>query len=255
MDERSSASSRLTPVRRRHEPGCSRHRTAARALVIQHEEPTPPGLILDWLAERGADVDVLRIDVRRPHDVDPRDYGLIVSLGSEFAAYRRPRPWIGREIDFPQDATEADVPILGVCFGGQLLARVLGGEVFRSERAGDRLAAGPEPGPELVPDGPWFQWHFDSFTAPPGATVLARNEVGPQAYVIGRSLGVQFHPEVTPEIMEPGSRRTATSSTSTASTRTRSSRRRTRRASRRGQTSLQLLDGFLERIARIEERA
>jgi len=56
--------------------------------------------------------------------------------------------------------------------------------------------------PELVPEGPWFQWHFDTFTAPPGATVLAESAIGPQAYVAGRNLGVQFHPEVTPQIME-----------------------------------------------------
>ena len=56
--------------------------------------------------------------------------------------------------------------------------------------------------PELVPEGPWFQWHFDSFTVPPGATVIAETDVGPQAFVAGRSLGLQFHPEVTTQIMD-----------------------------------------------------
>jgi hypothetical protein len=55
--------------------------------------------------------------------------------------------------------------------------------------------------PELVPEGPWFQWHFDTFTTPPGATLIAETDIGPQAFVSGRSLGLQFHPEVTPEIM------------------------------------------------------
>ena len=105
-----------------------------RALVIQHEEPTPPGLIRTWLEERGFAVDILRIDERDPHDIDPRDYELIVSLGSEFGAYQDDLDWIGHEMDFLKEATEADVPILGVCFGGQLLARVLGGEVFRSDK-------------------------------------------------------------------------------------------------------------------------
>jgi hypothetical protein len=53
-----------------------------------------------------------------------------------------------------------------------------------------------------VPEGPWFQWHFDSFTVPPGATAIAESDVGPQAFVAGRSLGLQFHPEVTTEIMD-----------------------------------------------------
>jgi GMP synthase-like glutamine amidotransferase len=173
-----------------------------RALVIQHEEPTPPGLIDPWLRERGAEPVTLRIDEQDPHDLDPRDYELIVSLGSEFGAYQDDIEWIRHEMDFLREATEADVPILGVCFGGQILARVLGGEVFRSNREEIGWLPVGTTQPDLVPDGPWFQWHFDVFTPPPGATVIAENEIGAQAYVIGRSLGVQFHPEVTPEIME-----------------------------------------------------
>jgi GMP synthase-like glutamine amidotransferase len=173
-----------------------------RALVIQHEEPTPPGLILTWLRERGADVETLRIDEQDPHDLDPRDYDLIVSLGSEFGAYEDDIEWIQHEMDFLRDATEAEVPFLGVCFGGQILARALGGEVYRSEIEEIGWLPVGTMRPDLVPDGPWFQWHFDAFTPPPGATVIAENEVGTQAYVIGRSLGLQFHPEVTNEIMD-----------------------------------------------------
>ena len=55
---------------------------------------------------------------------------------------------------------------------------------------------------DLISEGPWFEWHFDSFTLPPGAKLLADTDVGPQAYVVGRSLGLQFHPEVTPEIVD-----------------------------------------------------
>jgi GMP synthase-like glutamine amidotransferase len=173
-----------------------------RALVIQHEEPTPPGLILPWLRKRGAEVETLRIDEQDPHDLDPRDYELIVSLGSEFGAYQDDIEWIKHEMDFLREATEADVPFLGVCFGGQILARTLGGEVYKSalEEIG-WLPIGTTQ-PELVPDGPWFQWHFDVMTPPPGATVIAKNEVGVQAYSIGRSLAIQFHPEVTNEIMD-----------------------------------------------------
>lgn len=46
---------------------------------------------------------------------------------------------------------------------------------------------------------PWYQWHFDRFTVPPGGRETARSPAGPQAYVLGRSLGVRFHPEVTPD--------------------------------------------------------
>jgi GMP synthase-like glutamine amidotransferase len=173
-----------------------------RALVIQHEEPTPPGLVSAWLEQRGGKVETLRIDEQDPHDLDPRDYGVIVSLGSEFGAYEDHIDWIGHEMDLFREAVAADVPILGVCFGGQLLARVLGGDVYRSNKQEIGWLPVGTSHPELVPDVPWFQWHFDTFTAPAGAHVIAENEVGPQAYTIGRSLGVQFHPEITTSIMD-----------------------------------------------------
>src|SRR5262249_12561878 len=105
-----------------------------RALVIQHEQPTPGGYVHQWLDERGADQDVYRID-EEARNPDPRDYDLVVSLGSEFAAFDDTIPWIERERRLLGTAAGADVPMLGVCFGGQLLARVLGGETFRSERS------------------------------------------------------------------------------------------------------------------------
>ena len=175
-------------------------RPALRALIVQHEAPTPPGLVSDWLAQRAASVDVLRIDLE-DHVPDPRDYDLIVSLGSEFPAFDDSVPFIGRETQLIQQAASADVPFLGLCFGGQLMARVLGGRSFRADRSEIGWLPVRTNDPELVGEGPWFQWHFDSFTLPPGARLIAETDVGPQAYVIGRSLGLQFHPEVTPEIM------------------------------------------------------
>lgn len=172
-----------------------------RALVIQHEQPTPGGYIHQWLEERGAEQDVYRIDVEQ-RAIDARDYGMIVSLGSEFAAFDDSVPWLEKEKRLLLDATREDVPVLGICFGGQLLARVLGGRSFRSEVAEIGWLAVSSQDHRLVSDGPWFQWHFDSFTAPPGSRLIADSAAGPQAYTFGRSLGVQFHPEVTPEIMD-----------------------------------------------------
>lgn len=226
-----------------------------RALVIQHERPTPPGLIEPWLRERGAEVEILRIDEEDPHDLNPRDYGLIVSLGSEFPAYEDSITWISHEIDLLQAATDADVPILGVCFGGQLLARTLGGEVFRSEQEEIGWLPVETNDADLVSDGPWFQWHFDTFTVPPEALVLAETSVGPQAFSIGRSLGVQFHPEVTPEIMDAWvlayrhelDEHGVDPDRLLEETHERSESART--------TSLNLFDRFLERVARPRERA
>lgn len=95
------------------------------------------------------------------------------------------------------------VPMLGVCFGGQLLAAALGGTVEQApvteigwyeirEPGGSPNGARNPLGP-----GPWFQWHHDRFTPPPGAEILAVNENAVQLFRLGRCVGTQFHPEVT----------------------------------------------------------
>ena len=172
-----------------------------RALILQHEEPTPPGHVTEWLGQHGIDYDVFRIDLE-DRELDPTGYDLIVSLGSEFAVFEEDRPFVLREQRLMTRAVEADVPVLGLCFGGQMLAKVLGGRVYR----GDECEIGWLPvrsrDASLVPEGPWFQWHFDVIEAPVGAEVIAETDLGAQAFVWGRHLGLQFHPEVTPEIMD-----------------------------------------------------
>ena len=171
-----------------------------RALVIEHDPDVPSGLVGEWLSERGADVEVWRIatDSRDP-DLD--GYDLIVTLGSEVAAYDDTVAWVAREQRLLRDAFDADLPVLGICFGSQSLARALGGRALRADRSEIGWIAIETHDPAFVPAGPWLQWHHDTFTPPTGASVLADSPAGPQAYTIGRSMGVQFHPEVTPAIV------------------------------------------------------
>lgn len=171
-----------------------------RVLVIEHERETPGGHVQRLLERRASSLDVLPIDVETAIVPAAADYDLIVSLGSEFSA-ADDFFWIDRELELIADADRSGTPILGICFGGQLLARAFGGEVVRSEQSeiGWLPIGSRDP---MFADEPWFQWHFDTFTVPPGGITLAANEVGPQAFRIGPHLGVQFHPEVDNEIME-----------------------------------------------------
>ena len=171
------------------------------ALILQKEDPTPPGQVTEWLASIRAEAETFRIDLE-DREVDPTEFDLIVSLGSEFAAFDDTRPFVRREAKLMQRAVDEDVPVLGLCFGGQMLARVLGSENYRSDEAEIGWLPVRTHDPDLVPEGPWFQWHFDVFTAPPGSRVVAETDVGVQAFVAGRSLGLQFHPEVTTRIMD-----------------------------------------------------
>ena len=54
----------------------------------------------------------------------------------------------------------------------------------------------------LISKGPWFQYHWDRWTTPPGATEIAKTEVAPQAFTYGRTLALQFHPEIDPYVLD-----------------------------------------------------
>jgi GMP synthase-like glutamine amidotransferase len=228
--------------------------SARRALVLQHEEPTPPGLVTEWLGAHDIEMDLLRIDLDDPQ-VDPGDYDVIVSLGSEFAAFDDTRAFVTREARLMERALDADVPILGLCFGGQLLARVLGGEVYRGDEAEIGWLPVRSDQPDLVPEGPWFQWHFDLMTAPPGARVIAESDVGLQAFASGRSLGLQFHPEVTPEIMDVWVRTYRHELDAEGVDPDALLAETDRRAQESRLTSWALLDAYLDRVAGLGSRA
>jgi GMP synthase-like glutamine amidotransferase len=221
-----------------------------RALIVQHEEPTPPGHVTPWLAEHDAEVEVFRIDLD-DREIDPTSYDLIVSLGSEFAAFDDSHAFVPREAKLMRRAVDADVPVLGLCFGGQMLARVLGGEVRRGPISEIGWLPVRTSDPELVPEGPWFQWHFDTITSPPGSTVVAESDAGAQAFVAGRSLGLQFHPEVTPEIMDDWVREYRHELDDEGVDPDALLEETERRAEESRRTSWQLLERFLDSVARI----
>ena len=224
------------------------------ALIVQHEDPTPPGLVTPWLDEHDAEVEVLRIDID-DREVDPTSYDLVVSLGSEFPAYDDSRPFVPREALLMRRAVDADVPVLGLCFGGQMLARVLGGQVYRSPDSEIGWLPVRTRDPELVPEGPWFQWHFDTLTTPPGATLVAESDQGPQAFVAGRSLGLQFHPEVTPEIMDEWVRVYRSELDEEGIDPDALLEETDRRAQQSRRTSWQLLERYLDGVARLSSGA
>jgi GMP synthase (glutamine-hydrolysing) len=228
--------------------------TPIRALILQHEDATPPGHVTDWLASRSATGEVFRIDLD-DREVDPTAYDAIVSLGSEFAAFDDSHDFVPREVRLLDRAVEADVPVLGLCFGGQLLARVLGGRGFRADRSEIGWLPVRTRDPALVPEGPWFQWHFDSFTLPEGAELVADSDVGPQAFVAGRSLGLQFHPEVTVDVMDEWVRVYRHELDADGVDPDALLEETRRRAADSKRMAWQLMDGFMDRVAARAGRA
>jgi GMP synthase-like glutamine amidotransferase len=177
-----------------------------RALLIQHDHVSPAGPVTDRLAARGYDVEELTVvpaerhrtpDVRLEYP-DPLDWDLIVPMGAPWSVNDPGvASWVVPELAMLAKAHAAGVPLLGVCFGGQVLAAALGGGVERAPRPEMGWVDVRTDDPSLVGPGPWFQFHYDRWILPPGAVEVARSEVCSQAFVLGRTMGLQFHPEIT----------------------------------------------------------
>jgi len=135
---------------------------------------------------------------------DPTAFDVIVPLGARWPVYddALKATWVGAETELVREAAAAGIPTLGVCFGGQLLAQAFGGTVFRSETPEIGWYELESDQQEVIPAGPWFEWHFDRWTLPPGATEIGRTPAASQAFALGRSVGLQFHPELDPALLE-----------------------------------------------------
>lgn len=177
-----------------------------KALIIQHFHMSPTGPIGERLRYHGFELEEFLVVPEDQYDnpnIDVNfpsfeDYDLIVPLGAPWGAWDDQciGKWLTPELQLFRDAVNAGIPVLGICFGGQLLARALGGSV------------GPAPAPEigwqhiwtedasLISAGPWFELHQDRFTVPPGAQEIARTPAASQAFTINKTLALQFHPEI-----------------------------------------------------------
>jgi GMP synthase-like glutamine amidotransferase len=177
---------------------------AVRALAIVHQADAGPGVFAEAVEQAGWELAIWEIGAGSGA---PSLEGLdaVMTFGGSAHPDQTERyPWIDVELRWLADALAADVPLLGVCLGAQLLAVAAGG------------AAGRAPQPEigwhpvrvcgsedpvlgcLAPEFEAFSWHAYECTLPPGAMALARSQVCLQAYRVGRcAWGIQFHAEVS----------------------------------------------------------
>lgn len=176
-------------------------------LAIVHQRDAGPGVFAEAIAEAGGELDEWTLAERPQPPADPFGYDAVLVLGGAMNVDEGERHgWIAEEERLLRELLEREVPLLGLCLGGQLVAAAAGAEPRRAARpeigwhevevtpeAEDDLLLGP-----LAPRFEAFQWHSYEFPLPPGAVPLARSEVCLQGCRVGKSAwALQFHPEVS----------------------------------------------------------
>lgn len=176
---------------------------------LQHAPFEGPGAIADWARQRHH-----RLALRPLHAgaALPRvgEFDWLMLLGGPMGvADTDAHPWLAAERALVREAVAAGRTVVGVCLGAQQMAAALGAPVGRSpereigwwpvEFADDSHGVATGSGRATV-----FHWHGDAFALPPGARRLASSEGCPeQAFILGdRALGLQFHLETTPALVE-----------------------------------------------------
>lgn len=177
------------------------------ALILAHDPVSPAGPVEDRLRHHGFDIDYRVVVPERSYRTpnvtfdfpDAAEFDLIVPLGAPWGAWDDATigNWLIPEIQWVKDVVLSGQPMLGICFGGQLVARALGGAVGPAPQSEIGWHSVWSQRPDIVPDGPWFQFHYDRFEVPPGAIEIAKNPAASQAFTFQKTLAVQFHPEIT----------------------------------------------------------
>ena len=184
-----------------------------RVLVVQNFANTDLGQVGVALAEADATVELVRADLGDALPDGPHGHdGLVVLGGGQNAVADDVSPWLPRLCGLMRDFADSGRSVLGICLGGQLLARAHGGENIiggASEFGWQEVELTPEGAQDPVfADLPRrfrsFQWHDDTFILPRGASRLAGSlAVHNQAFRIGRAAyGFQFHFEADRPLVE-----------------------------------------------------
>ena len=183
-------------------------------LIFRHYPTEGPGYFARFLDRQGIPHRTIKIDEGEPVPESIADISGLVLMGGPMSV-NDSLPWIPKVLQLIRAAVAADVPVLGHCLGGQLLSKALGGRV-RGSRAKEfgwlPVTAVDSPLTsawldDLPPHFEVFHWHGETFSIPPGAThILKSRYCRNQAFVIGKSLGLQCHIEMTPELVRTWAR-------------------------------------------------
>jgi GMP synthase (glutamine-hydrolysing) len=176
-------------------------------LIVLHQETSTPGRVGNALRLLGH-----QLDIRRPRFGDPLpetldDHAGAVVFGGPMSA-NDPDDYVKREIDWISVPLKEDRPFLGICLGAQMLAVQLGARVAPHPEGRAQIGYYPirptAAGRAICADWPdhVYHWHREGFELPAGTELLAEGSDFPvEAFRLGHSFGLQFHPDVTTAMM------------------------------------------------------
>jgi GMP synthase-like glutamine amidotransferase len=176
--------------------------------IFRHSPSEGPGYFATYLDRCRIPWRLVKIDAGEPVPADPREYSGLAFMGGPMSV-NDALPWIPSVLALIDGAVQADIPVLGHCLGGQLMAKALGGSVTRNPVK--EIGWGPVTVEANAQARKWFgdareflsfHWHGETFTIPPRATRIAASPYcANQAFALGKHLGMQCHVEMTPELI------------------------------------------------------
>lgn len=177
--------------------------------IFRHTPTEGPAYFATYLERRGIPYRVFKIDAGEVVPADSSSFAGLCFMGGPMSV-NDDLPWIAPVCSLIRDAVARDVPVLGHCLGGQLIAKSLGALVTRNpvkEIGWGAVQVLDEPearrwlGDDLH-EFLSFHWHGETFAIPEGAVRLMQSPwCANQAYVLGKHFGMQCHVEMTPELI------------------------------------------------------
>ena len=181
-------------------------------LVLQHIDCEDLGTIEQAMIHRGISYRYVRLFDGDPLPEDIKNYSGLIILGGPMNVYEEDvYPYLKGEDILIKEAIKRRIPVLGICLGGQLIAKATGAKVNKGTKKEigwyDLLLTPGGKADKVFKNSPErltvFQWHGDTFDIPSDATHLAGSVLFPnQAFRIGDNIyGLQFHLEVTQKMI------------------------------------------------------
>lgn len=171
--------------------------------IFRHLASEGPGYFATFLDARSLPWRLIKIDEGEAVPVSPDAFSGLCFMGGPMSV-NDDLPWIPPALTLVREAVARDIPVIGHCLGGQIIAKALGGAVTRNpvkELGWGRVEASGSLAQAWLGDTQSFEafhWHGETFSIPPGATRLLQSAwCANQAFTIGKTLGMQCHVEMT----------------------------------------------------------